>query len=256
MKKIIIILYVVMAVVLISLGVNYYSNEKWIEKYEEGKFETNQLSFLGFTQPYIAPYNKGNMYYELGEYELAIEQYEKAIQKHPSKRKECDIRINMALAIIAPIDEDIFENGSIENEDDGKSEIDKAIDILERASDVLTKKDCANEKGKGHSKKAQKLYDEIQEMIKKLKEEKEQKKDQLDESSESNTKEDSQEDSSENDEDKDEQDKQTNEEKQDVKDKLKDLQEQATNEHDSAMDEYEEFDNIYDIFNTYDGKSW
>ena len=59
LKKITIIIWLVTALILAVLVINYYSNRQFIKNYDSGVYQENELGFLGFTQPYIEHFNKG-----------------------------------------------------------------------------------------------------------------------------------------------------------------------------------------------------
>lgn len=105
--------------------------------------------------PYIYYYNKGNEYYQKEEYDKACEKYEKALTYKLPESKECKIRINLALAMVAPVPQVPSENVDEES-------VENTIEILEDARDVLTKHGCANSKNdSGHDIDAQVLKNEI-----------------------------------------------------------------------------------------------
>ena len=86
--------------------------------------------------------------YQKGEYEEAIENYKIALeQKSPHEDEECYIRINLALAIIATLNEDY----------DSAENIQQSIDTLTEARQHLVEEDCATEEGDGHNETAEKL---------------------------------------------------------------------------------------------------
>jgi len=157
------------------------------------------LIFLIFRIPYVYLYNKGNELYEDEDYELAVQSYEKALNVYPPKKKECSIRINLALSMIYQIDFDRI------NEEDK----DNVIKTLEDAKDVLCEKGCATEDNDGHSKKAQKLKNEIDDLIEEL------------QSDEENNQDDDQDD---DDEDEDEEEDKEDKNEQELKEQLRDLQ--------------------------------
>ena len=55
-------------------------------------------------QRYIYHYNRGNTFYEEGQYDKAVDEYEKALNCRLAEGKECDIRVNTALAMVAPLE--------------------------------------------------------------------------------------------------------------------------------------------------------
>ena len=136
----------------------YYSNRNMIKNYKKEKYEFNQLGFLGFTEPYINPYNRGNIFYSLGDYDRAIAEYDLALSYNPPEPADCMIRVNYALALIAPIDPDKINEDNLE----------EVLDILDEARDILCEDGCANDKGTGHYDPAQTLKDEIDEFEEEL----------------------------------------------------------------------------------------
>ncbi|MBQ7707851.1 MAG: tetratricopeptide repeat protein [Lachnospiraceae bacterium] len=164
-KKILIIVYVLFLLVLGKLIFTYAYNEHVIKKVKENSYtgRADVLTFANFYEPYIAHYNRGNIFYKNGNYDEAIKEYNNALKCHVPDRKECSIRINLALSII----------GKIPNDYDAPDKIDATIATLKEAREVLLPDDCANEEGTGHSAEAEKLKKEIDDLIKELEQEKE-----------------------------------------------------------------------------------
>lgn len=155
MKKILVAGLIIVSVIFMCMGINYVSNERMIHQYNNEVYQINNFDVLGFFQPYIGPYNRGNIYYKLGNYDTAVQEYQKALEKHPSKRKECKIRINLALAMVEKLD---FENITLEDRDE-------MIRVLDEAIAVLTEKNCANlDQESGHDKDAQQLEIELSQL--------------------------------------------------------------------------------------------
>jgi len=136
----------------------YVGNRKMIENYGQGIYQQNELGFLGFTEPYINPYNRGNIFYSLGDYDRAIAEYDLALSYNPPEPADCMIRVNYALALITPIDPDNINEDNLE----------EVLDILDEARDILCEDGCANDKGTGHYDPAQTLKDEIDEFEEEL----------------------------------------------------------------------------------------
>lgn len=156
MKKTLVVSLILSFILFLIMGINYIGNEKMIRNYRNEIYKVNNLDVLGFFQPYIAPYNRGNIDYQLGNYEKAVEEYQSALEKHPPHKKECMIRINLALAMVAGID---FENLTSE-------QVEETIQILNQAIDVLVEKNCANrDHQSGHNADAQQLEIELQQII-------------------------------------------------------------------------------------------
>ena len=155
MKKTIIYIYVILIVLLLFFLFRYIVNERFISLYEDGKYDEKDilvLSFLNINESYIYHYNLGNLYYKNGEYNKAIEEYEKALELKPSEEKECDIRVNLALAKLQEIEDDY---------DLSDSKIEETLDILDDARDILLENDCATNDNDGHDDDAQNLKNDI-----------------------------------------------------------------------------------------------
>lgn len=159
LKKIIISIWAVTALVLGVLVANYYSNRSFIEKYDNGVFQQNELGFLGFTQPYVNSFNKGNTYMKLGNHTKAKQEYQAALNHHPNKPYDCKIRVNYALAYVDAIDTRKITKDNYED----------VIQICETAKTILSENKCATEDNNGHYYAAQKLYNEINQFIEELK---------------------------------------------------------------------------------------
>ena len=98
MKKTIIYIYVILIVLLLFFLFRYIVNEKFISLYEDGKYDEKDilfLSFLNINESYIYHYNLGNLYYKNGEYNKAIEEYEKALELQKDK-KDIDLVEDLA----------------------------------------------------------------------------------------------------------------------------------------------------------------
>ena len=107
---------------------------------------------------YAMHYNLGNMQYRRYSYMSAEEQYEKALMEHIPKGKECCVRINMALVMIETLSTDYAQPDQVEN----------SIMVLESARDQLLADNCATEEGSGHSKEAEQLKKEIEDILEEL----------------------------------------------------------------------------------------
>lgn len=169
-KRIIIASYVLIGLVLFKFAFSYGYNE-WVNgKYEEGDYTENYnlLEVANINEPYIVYYNNGNVMYQRQDYELAIEYFEKALTKNPPEEKECLVRINLVLSKLALLGEDAFSPEKIED----------TIELLEECLDILSEKGCATDEGDGHNNRAQRLYDEIKEMLDQAKQEQQQQQQQ------------------------------------------------------------------------------
>ena len=157
-KRVVVGIWVLLVIFLGVLLLAYFSNRNMIKNFKKEKYEFNQFGFLGFTEPYVNPYNRGNIFYSLGDYDRAIAEYELALSHNPSEPADCMIRVNYALSLLAPIDAD---NVTEDN-------IDEVLEILDEAREILLENGCATNDGDGHDDEAQKLKDEIDEFEQEL----------------------------------------------------------------------------------------
>ncbi len=149
----------VLLLIFALLLTNYFSNEWMIRQYEQKNYQTNYLSFLGFWEPYVPAYNLGNVYYQKGEYENAVNKYKEALKYHPPQKYDCKIRINEVLALLATFHEDKV---TVEN-------YDESIEYLQNAKAILCENGCATEEGDNwHSVNAQQLKEDIDDCIYRL----------------------------------------------------------------------------------------
>lgn len=163
-KRIIICLYIIALLVFLKLLVSYLYNEHLNKNYYQGDYNSfyDMLTYLNFPESYIAYYNNGNVYYRREEYGKAADLYRKALDSNPrhyeGKMDECDVRINLALAMVRGLGDDY-------NIPEKKEE---SLSVLYEARDVLLEDGCATENDDGHSQKAERLKKEIEKMIEEL----------------------------------------------------------------------------------------
>lgn len=159
------ILIVSVAVVVISVSAlaRVFVNKGFVVSYEQGIYDTSKektLFLMNFPQGYIPYYNVGNAAYQQSDYISAISYYYDALKFNPKELWDCQIRINLALALLHMID---FENL------DSEEKVQNALSVLYQARGVLIEHGCAEDKGEnGHNKDAQQLKDDIDKMIEKL----------------------------------------------------------------------------------------
>ena len=114
-------------------------------------------------------YNRGNIEFENGNYEVAITEYNNALDKNPPEKKECKIRINLAFSMLK-----LLNFGDVETEQKRNELIKKLEDVKK----VLTEDGCAHENdNNGHSSDAQQLKNDIDKYIEELKQNQTQKQD-------------------------------------------------------------------------------
>ncbi len=235
-KAIFITIYSMLVLGCLVLVFNYGYNAFVTYCYNKGNYSVSAkpLQMFNWTEKYVAYYNQGNIAYQNGEYLDAIEAYEKALELDPPEKKECVVRINLALAMLATIG-DLYQDPVY---------VEEVLTILYGAKDVLLEDGCATEAGDGHSAEAEQLKKEIDEMIKELEKQQPQQseKENSDDAQSSNeeeqnsTEESSEEDSFE----------------KDVKEKMIEQREKANKERQEGMEFYRDHDYNFD----YDGMIW
>lgn len=230
-KKILIGIYIVMLLICSKLAFNFIYNGIVVAAYHQYNYSVTMKPLLIFnwSEPYIAHYNQGNIYYQNYSFEDAILSYGEALEANPPKEKECDIRINLALAMLGTMEEDYTAPENVET----------SLEILLGAKEVLLENDCATENGDGHNSTAEQLKEEIEAMIAELQQQ-----------SETQQKENS------NEEGEKEENQQTQEDEfeEDVKKALQEQQSEANQERREALEYYEELEKDYNFDS--DGYIW
>ncbi|SEG01397.1 Tetratricopeptide repeat-containing protein [Eubacterium ruminantium] len=220
-------------------GIRYIMNETFINHYEDEQYETSimdKLSHLNYYESYLPYYNKGNAEYKNGNYDKAIAAYKKALDENPPHRgeKECDIRVNLALAMIAKID---FSEMTDEKD------VQRIIRQLKAARNVLTEEGCANpDNPDGHNKEAEQLKKDIDDFLDQLQQQQDQ--------------DDQQDDQQDQDQNNDEQNNQFSDRENDLKEQLENQMTDSLQEHSDAEKEKEEKENGIDWDNYGLGKTW
>lgn len=220
MKKIITFIYIFILIIFLKLVITFVTNEVFISKYNKGNYEKNlvkSLFVLNFSERYIAYYNYGNLLYQIGYYEDAIKEYNKALKLDVPKERVCDVRINLSLSMTNMVNDEMDE--------------DEQIKLLEEAQEVLYEDDCANPNGGGGSSDdAENLDDQIEEKQDEIEGEKQEGE--------------SKGDSGESEEEK--------EEEQKKHDELEDRNDSANGSRQDELDQMEDYDN----YEYYNGKKW
>ncbi len=165
-KKILLAALCIVVVILLKLICDYVLNTIQVNSYKEEKYNADLaqlVATLNFNKSRVANYNYGNVLYQKGDYEGAIEQYKNALNTIVPSREECDIRVNYALAICKTV--------KLEKEDEtDEAKVQEAIKKYESAIDVLVAVECAHRNdNNGHDKDAQQLKNDIQKEIDRLK---------------------------------------------------------------------------------------
>jgi hypothetical protein len=140
-------------------------NSSFLDRCADGAYDATvptQLVDGNFYASYVPWYNLGSVKYMEGNYSAAALAYEEALKYLDSgNHDDCSARINCALSICYQIDYDSLDT------DEGKA---AAIQLLSEARDILLQHGCATDEETGHDPDAQKLKDEIDELLKHLQE--------------------------------------------------------------------------------------
>lgn len=156
-RKKLIVFYLILIIIMLILTFVYFENKLIITKYQDGEYlqaQAQMLTNITWQSSYVSNYNYGNILYQNGEYDKAIEEYKKALRTVTSTEKECKIRINYALAICKMVQLDESDEESIK----------EAIETYQSAIQILTEDGCNN-----HNQDAKKLKKDIEEEIERLK---------------------------------------------------------------------------------------
>ncbi len=228
MKKTKDIFKVIIIITLIILSFKVILNKLIIKNYNNNQFNytlSSILYLLNIQEPYIAYYNNGNIYLKNEEYDKAINNYKIALKKKPTRKRVCDIRINLSIATINRISPST------------KEEIYRQ---LEEAKQYLYKNDCAHPfDNLGYSKTAEELEEEINILQSELE----------DYNSSTNNKDDK--DDKDN-EQKNEQDKNKSEEEK-IKEEIKKSEKEAKTNREEDLNYYDQMNSNQDY---YSGKKW
>ncbi len=147
----------ILGAVLAKLGLNCVVNEVVRAKYDEGVYEAAPLELLyplNFYQPEVVYYNNGNVLYRQGDFDGAAQKYREALAQGPARERVCEVRVNLALALVGGIDPDERET---------------AWGKLEEAKNVLYEDHCASAVDEsGESPEAEELEAEIKKLQEEL----------------------------------------------------------------------------------------
>ncbi|MCR4791427.1 MAG: tetratricopeptide repeat protein [Lachnospiraceae bacterium] len=221
-------------------GVNAY----FVKEAQKGRYHSELeiwLTHFKFPNEYVIWYNIGNYYYENGDYEEAEEAYKKALECEIPYEKECPVRVNLALSMMAQLDDDEWEaffacNGPFELNALSR----KVEKTLLDARDVLIEDGCAHENDEdGHDEQAQQLKDEIDELLESssLSEESDSGDEEEEEQEEDEEEEEPQDEPEEEDTGEDEQEESVNEEV--IMEYIEELLEQNEDERTDQQQQYE-----------------
>lgn len=219
MRKVLTFIYLFILIVFLKLVITFVINEMYISKYNKGDYDKNlvkSLFVLNFSERYIAYYNYGNLLYQIGYFEDAINEYNKALELKVPEDRVCDIRINLSLSMTNLV------NDNMDKEEQ--------IKLLEEAQKVLYEDDCADPNGGGGSSS------DAEELDEKL----EEKQDEIEEGQG---------------EDENNKGDKTDEEKEEDQKKHDELEDRNDSANESRQEELDEMED-YDDYEYYNGKKW
>ena len=227
------------------LGAKYIINEIFISNYEKEVYKTGAekgLTEFNFPEGYVPYYNLGNAYYKQEEYDKAISYYKKALTENPPHKgeRECDIRVNLALAMIQKIDWTNMETDK---------DVQRIIRQLKAARNVLTEEGFANpDDPNGHNEEAEQLKKDIDDMI-----------DQLQQNQDQNQDNNDQDDQQQNQDQNDQNNNNSNSDREDeLREELEDQMPENQQEHQDGEDQREQYEQNQSGGggSNYDGKTW
>nr|MCR4901348.1 tetratricopeptide repeat protein [Butyrivibrio sp.] len=166
------IVMVFIIVITVLMGYRLMANTIFAKAYEKGEYKQSlekSLESNSIVDPYLVEYNLGCSYYAQGNYEEAKAYFEKSLMYDIPEKKECPVRINLALTITKLIDFETintqyasFKEGEEIDKEELSGLIEDAITQLQSAREVLTQVNCAGkEDDNGHSAEAESLKKDI-----------------------------------------------------------------------------------------------
>ena len=161
--RIINITCVILAISALFLSVRYVINLVFLVNYNHEVYQTGGEEFLtklNIPEGYVPYYNIGNAEYMKANYDNAISNYKSALECHPTEKRECDIRVNLALAMLHKIDFDHL---------DTEKQKANAIRTLQAARKILCEKGFADPYGTdGTDPDSEQLKQDIDKMLEEL----------------------------------------------------------------------------------------
>lgn len=156
--KVLVILFAIFYAILVF---NFIANKNLNQKYEDKKYEECSYKAwltLGFTEPYVALYNEGNVCYNQGDYEGAVESYEKALKYKMSDENALKVRINM---ILAKLKLENLDNIKYDDIDPLIERLESYIEELDKSEDALSDDTETADDGNKLKREIQKLIDDL-----------------------------------------------------------------------------------------------
>jgi hypothetical protein len=161
---------VILGAISLLLGVRYILNVRFMDAYANGTYDASvpyTLTYLNFPDPYLPYHNFGCATFMGGNYDAAAGAFAEALANDPPHdepypSRECQVRINLALALTRPLKLDSWRS---------EAERQELIRILTTARNYLTEDGCANpakDVFDGHSEDAEQLKKDIDKALEKL----------------------------------------------------------------------------------------
>ena len=124
-RKVLLIVIFIAIILVFKLGLKMGINAIFIKNYPDNAndYTLKFTSFINIYQPYIAPYNYGNYYYQKGQYNDAYEKYKEALTHRIPNNRICKVHINASLTLV--------KLAELESDEQ------KAIDLLDEADSHL-----------------------------------------------------------------------------------------------------------------------
>ena len=124
-RKVLLTVIFIAIILVFKLGLKMEINAIFIKNYPNNAndYTLKFTSFINIYQPYIAPYNYGNYYYQKGQYNDAYEKYKEALTHRIPNNRICKVHINASLTLV--------KLAELESDEQ------KAIDLLDEADSHL-----------------------------------------------------------------------------------------------------------------------
>lgn len=135
--KISFIIIIICISIILKVSCKIIINKRFIANYPDSNqaFRLMLISIFNIYEPYIAPYNYGNYYYQKERYERAYEKYKKALSYNVPKKRLCSIDINIALSLIQLANDEKNEQKSLAYYQEAKDYLRKCLSIQKEEID-------------------------------------------------------------------------------------------------------------------------
>ena len=135
--KISFIIIIICVAIILKVSCKIIINKRFIANYPDSNqaFRLMLISIFNIYEPYIAPYNYGNYYYQKERYERAYEKYKKALSYNVPKKRLCSIDINISLSLIHLANDEKNEQKSLAYYQEAKDYLRKCLSIQKEEID-------------------------------------------------------------------------------------------------------------------------